>query len=154
MQFWPDPADIEVSCRDIMQRGAAVDQVRDPLDRLLLRHPELAGDAQREQRVAHVHAPGDGEMHLAPLPAPAGGAVRLDADPLRAVVGAEVDLSIGPLAAAVCDGGNLLQFPGVTLADGRRSQVAPPLRNLNSIPTPDFTEMEVDYVRVWEVTQP
>lgn len=65
-------------------------------------------------------------------------------DGLAAVVGAEVDLSIGDMVRAVCDGEDLLPFPGVVLPDGRRSQAAPPFRMLDQIPIPDYTDFPWD----------
>lgn len=59
---------------------------------------------------------------------------------ITAIVGAESDLSIAPLVEAVCGGDDLTQFPGVTLPDGRRSLIAPPLRNLDEAPIPDFSD--------------
>ncbi len=59
---------------------------------------------------------------------------------VTAIVGAESDLSIAPLVDAVCRGDDLTLFPGVTLPDGRRSLTAPPLRNLDETPIPDFSD--------------
>jgi len=56
------------------------------------------------------------------------------------LVGAEADLSIPKLVAAVVAGDDLLQFPGVTLADGRTSPAAAPLRPLNDTPFADFSD--------------
>lgn len=58
---------------------------------------------------------------------------------LVAVVGAEVDRDVSKIVEAVCSGGNLLEFPGVALPDGRCSPPAPPLNNLDETPVPDFT---------------
>lgn len=57
-----------------------------------------------------------------------------------AIVGAEADLSISKIVETVRSGGDLLQFRGVTLADGRTSQAAQPLRPLDSTPFSDFTD--------------
>ena len=65
-------------------------------------------------------------------------------DGINAVVGAEVDLSVGDLVTSVCTGEDLLQFPGVVLPDGRRSQVAAPFRKLDDSPLPDFTDFPWD----------
>lgn len=59
---------------------------------------------------------------------------------VTALVGAEVDLSIPHLVNAVIEKKDLLQFPGVTLPDGRTSTVAPPLRPLDSTPFADFSD--------------
>lgn len=59
---------------------------------------------------------------------------------LRAIVGAEADLSVPDIVQAVLNGGNMLSFPGVTLPDGRSSDRAPPLRNLDDIPFADFRD--------------
>ena len=63
---------------------------------------------------------------------------------LAAVIGAEADLSLPDIVEAVCDGRPLLAFPGVTLPDGTRSDVAPPLRRLDDTPLPDFTDFPWD----------
>jgi radical SAM superfamily enzyme YgiQ (UPF0313 family) len=63
---------------------------------------------------------------------------------VTAVVGAEVDRSISELVDAACNGGNLLQFPGVTLPCGTRSQTAAPLRELDENPFPDFGDFPWD----------
>lgn len=67
---------------------------------------------------------------------------------LCAVVGAEADVFAPALVRAVCDGEDLLQFPGVTLPDGRTSGAAPPLRPLDLTPIPDFTDFPWDRYRV------
>lgn len=60
------------------------------------------------------------------------------------VVGAEADLVLPELVDAVCDGSDLLCFPGLTLPDGRRSSAAKPLRDLDATPLPDFTDFPWD----------
>jgi radical SAM superfamily enzyme YgiQ (UPF0313 family) len=67
---------------------------------------------------------------------------------LTAVVGGEVDLSLPAIVTATIEGKDLLQFNGVMLPDGRRSPPAPPLRNLDSVPVPDFTDFPWDRYRV------
>jgi len=57
---------------------------------------------------------------------------------VTAIVGAEVDVSIAPFTEAVVKKEDLLQFPGVTLPDGRTSVAAVPLRPLDSSPFADF----------------
>lgn len=59
---------------------------------------------------------------------------------ITALVGAEADLSIGQIVEAVRQKGNLLQFRGVTLPDGRTSPPATPLRPLDNTPFADFTD--------------
>lgn len=59
---------------------------------------------------------------------------------VTALVGAEVDLSISHMVRAVVDQENLLQFPGVTLPDGRTSAAAAPLRPLDNTPFADFSD--------------
>ncbi|TPE45760.1 B12-binding domain-containing radical SAM protein [Amaricoccus solimangrovi] len=59
---------------------------------------------------------------------------------LTAIVGGESDLTVARVVEAVCDGGDLLAFDGVLLPDGRRSRPAAPLRGLERIPIPDFTD--------------
>lgn len=67
---------------------------------------------------------------------------------LTALVGAESEMTITELAATAIRGGDLLQFPGVTLPDGRRSAPAPPLRRLDDSPVPDFTDFPWDRYRL------
>lgn len=67
---------------------------------------------------------------------------------LSAVVGGEVDILLPQIVMAVCDGEDLLQFEGVTLPDGRRSQPARPVRDFDAAPIPDFTDFPWDRYRV------
>ncbi|MBP7002456.1 radical SAM protein [Amaricoccus sp.] len=61
---------------------------------------------------------------------------------VTAIVGAEADLDVAGLASdAVAGAGEgLLDHPGVTLSDGRRSAAARPLRPLDATPIPDFSD--------------
>jgi len=63
---------------------------------------------------------------------------------VTAVVGAEADRTVCDLVCAVCSGGDIAAFAGVVLPDGTRSQTAPPLRNLNDTPVPDYTDFPWD----------
>lgn len=63
---------------------------------------------------------------------------------LTAIVGAEVDLSLPELVATAVDGGPLEQFAGVFLPDGRKGPLALPLRNLDKLPIPDFSDFPWD----------
>jgi radical SAM superfamily enzyme YgiQ (UPF0313 family) len=63
---------------------------------------------------------------------------------VTAVVGAESDVTIKNLVETTIRGGDLLGFSGVALPDGRRSEIAPPLRRLDQIPIPDFTDFPWD----------
>ncbi|WP_337187130.1 radical SAM protein [Phenylobacterium sp.] len=67
---------------------------------------------------------------------------------LVALYGGEADLSVGALVEAVAAGGDLLAFDGVVLPDGRAAREAPPLRQLDSTPVPDFTDFPWDRYRV------
>lgn len=67
---------------------------------------------------------------------------------LSAIVGGEVDLALPSIVETLCSGGDLLQYRGVTLPDGHRSEPAPPLRELDSSPVPDFTDFPWDRYRV------
>ena len=67
---------------------------------------------------------------------------------LAAVVGAESDLDVSALVEAVCQGESLLRFPGLTLPDGKKTTPAPPLRRLDDVPFPDYTDFPWDRYRV------
>ncbi len=67
---------------------------------------------------------------------------------LTAIVGGEVDLTLHRIIEAVCAGEDLLQFDGVMLPDGRTRGAAPPLRELDRSPIPDFTDFPWDRYRV------
>lgn len=67
---------------------------------------------------------------------------------LTAIVGGEVDLTLPGLIRAAIEGGDLLDFEGVTLPDGRRSPPARPLRELDRTPTPDFSDFPWDRYRL------
>lgn len=67
---------------------------------------------------------------------------------VKAIVGGEVDLVLPRIVAAVCSGTDLLQFEGVMLPDGRKSPPAAPLRNLDLVPVPDFTDFPWDRYRL------
>lgn len=60
------------------------------------------------------------------------------------VVGAEAEHDISAMVDAVCEGRDLLDFAGVVLPDGRASRKAPPLRQLDRSPIPDFTDFPWD----------
>ena len=72
----------------------------------------------------------------------------LDIPGVKAVVGGEVDLVLPRIVEAVVAGEDLLQFDGVFLPDGRKSRPAPPLRQLDQIPVPDFTDFPWDRYRM------
>lgn len=63
---------------------------------------------------------------------------------IAAVVGAEVEPVLPDLVEALCAGRDLGGFAGVTLPDGRRSRAAAPLRDLDAVPVPDFTDFPWD----------
>ena len=67
---------------------------------------------------------------------------------LTALVGAEADTTISDIVSTIATGGDPLQFPGVVAPDGRRSPPAPPLRDLDAIPVPDFGDFPWDRYRV------
>lgn len=64
----------------------------------------------------------------------------LDLPGLSGVVGAEADLSLPAMVETLCAGGDLRQFPGVTLPDGTHGTGAAPLRGLDRLPIPDFSD--------------
>lgn len=72
----------------------------------------------------------------------------LDVPGVKAVVGGEVDLILPRIVEAVVSGEDLLQFDGVFLPDGRRSRAAPPLRDLDRVPVPDFSDFPWDRYRM------
>ncbi len=63
---------------------------------------------------------------------------------LTTIVGGELDLEIPALVEAVATDTELLRFDGVLLPDGRRSTPAPPLRALDRVPVPDFSDFPWD----------
>lgn len=67
---------------------------------------------------------------------------------LAALVGGEVDLTLPEIVEAVVDKSDLLRFPGVLLPDGTRSGEAPPLRDLDAVPVPDFSDFPFDRYRM------
>jgi anaerobic magnesium-protoporphyrin IX monomethyl ester cyclase len=67
---------------------------------------------------------------------------------LVAIVGGEVDLNLPDIVHCLTEHGNLLQFDGAMLPDGTRSKAAPPLRELDASPVPDFTDFPWDRYRV------
>jgi anaerobic magnesium-protoporphyrin IX monomethyl ester cyclase len=67
---------------------------------------------------------------------------------LAALVGGEVDLTLPSIVEAVIAKRDLMGFPGVVLPDGRRSGTAPPLRELDLVPVPDFTDFPFDRYRM------
>ena len=66
---------------------------------------------------------------------------------ITAIVGAEADLGLDAIFDAIGDPDALLAIPGVTLPDGRRGPPAPPLRQLDRAPIPDFTDFPWDRYR-------
>lgn len=66
---------------------------------------------------------------------------------VSAVVGGEVDLSLPAIVEALLRGEDLLSFEGVTLPDGRQARGAAPLRALNAVPVPDYTDFPWDRYR-------
>lgn len=67
---------------------------------------------------------------------------------VTAIVGAEADLNVAEIVSAIINDQDPLQFTGVVLPDGRRSPPAPPLRALDSLPVPDFSDFPWDRYRV------
>lgn len=63
---------------------------------------------------------------------------------LVGVVGAEADLDVAAMMETACAGGDLTRFAGVTLPDGTRGRPAGPLRRLDRIPVPDFSDFPWD----------
>ena len=67
---------------------------------------------------------------------------------LAAIYGGEADLIAPELIETVIAGGDLLRFDGIVLPDGRSSRPAPPLRDLDASPVPDFSDFPWDRYRV------
>ena len=65
-------------------------------------------------------------------------------DGLTAIYGGEADVVMPDLVSAIVEGGDLLSFPGIRLPDGRGSVGAPPLRQLDRSPVPDFFDFPWD----------
>ena len=59
---------------------------------------------------------------------------------LSAIVGAEADHTVTDIVTAVLAGEDLMGFAGITLPSGERSTKAPPLRNLDASPFPDYRD--------------
>lgn len=67
---------------------------------------------------------------------------------LAAIVGGEMDTTIADIVRAIARGDDLLEHEGVVLPDGRRSSPARPLRDLNQIMIPDYTDFPWDLYRM------
>ncbi len=65
-------------------------------------------------------------------------------DGLTAIYGGEADIVMPELVETIVAKGDLLAFPGIRLADGRGSTQAPPLRQLDRSPVPDFHDFPWD----------
>lgn len=63
---------------------------------------------------------------------------------LTAIYGGEADIVMPDLVNAVVEGRDLLAFPGIVLPDGRGDAAAPPLRDLDQSPVPDFFDFPWD----------
>lgn len=63
---------------------------------------------------------------------------------LSAIYGGEADLVVPDLVEALVRGDDLLRFAGVLLPDGRAGKPAPPLRELDEVPVPDFLDFPWD----------
>ncbi|KQT35267.1 hypothetical protein ASG29_03950 [Sphingomonas sp. Leaf412] len=65
-------------------------------------------------------------------------------DGLTAIYGGEADVVMPDIVDAIVAGGDLLAFPGIQLPDGRGAVGAPPLRQLDRSPVPDFFDFPWD----------
>lgn len=63
---------------------------------------------------------------------------------LTALVGGEVDISLPKLLKTLLSGGCIRGFPGVVMPDGTSAAPAPPFRDLDASPVPDFTDFPWD----------
>ena len=59
---------------------------------------------------------------------------------ITAIYGGEVDLALADVVSDLVAGADLTRHPGIHLPDGRRGPAAPPLRALDALPTPDFSD--------------
>ncbi len=71
----------------------------------------------------------------------------LDIPGVTAIVGGEMDRDLPGLVNSAVNGEDLLQFAGVFYPDGRRSPTPPPLRDLDDLPVPDFSDFPWDRYR-------
>jgi len=63
---------------------------------------------------------------------------------LTAIYGGEADMAVPELVRATIEGEDLTRFPGIVLPDGRGNPQAPPLRELDRSPVPDFMDFPWD----------
>lgn len=63
---------------------------------------------------------------------------------LTALVGGEMDIALPSLLKALLNGDDIGHFPGVVLPDGRSNAPAPPFRDLDASPVPDFSDFPWD----------
>ncbi len=68
----------------------------------------------------------------------------LDVPGLTAIFGGEGERVLPDLICTVCEGGNLLDFDGITLPNGNKSPVVSPLKNLDHVLVPDFSDFPWD----------
>jgi anaerobic magnesium-protoporphyrin IX monomethyl ester cyclase len=63
---------------------------------------------------------------------------------ITCIAGAEMDHDVAGLVETICNGEPVTQFPGITLPDGTRTAPARPLRHLDTVPMPDFSDFPWD----------
>jgi radical SAM superfamily enzyme YgiQ (UPF0313 family) len=75
---------------------------------------------------------------------PETAAAWLDIPGVATIVGAEADLWLPDLVDAVLTRGDLSRFPGVVTPGGAMASEPPPLRRLEDLPIPDFSDFPWD----------
>jgi radical SAM superfamily enzyme YgiQ (UPF0313 family) len=63
---------------------------------------------------------------------------------IKAIVGGEVDFTLPDVVDTLLENGDLSQHKGVFLAGGKAGKMVPPLRELDQLPIPDFTDFPWD----------
>ncbi len=63
---------------------------------------------------------------------------------LTAIFGGEAEYDLAEIVQTAIERGNLLKFHGITLPDGRRSQVPLPFRQMDAIAVPDYSDFPWD----------
>ena len=68
----------------------------------------------------------------------------LNIEGISAIVGGEVDFTISDIVETLLQGGDLCQHKGVFLKGGKKGEFCPPLKQLDKLPVPDFSDFPWD----------